>query len=525
MYRDNGVTAFHRILPENLRLYHAWGADSVFAECEEPMTNLFYNMRFWIGSHFMNDLNLDLDTETKRFMEAYYGEKAAPFMYELLQYVQKRNDSVAYPLTQMSLKARPDLDKEFFRTADALIEKALDATETELQKKHIRKERFVFDYDNLTKFRNQTSPDMKAFQQRMLADYRLNGPLYGKLDNVAKFEEKLKDIFLSLSAKVAPPQGFENYDIIHDIAWPLLKQPYTRAKLVDMPDAAGGKAIQTLDTNNYSGVTFGYYNEAERKQIKGITLPQANIPQDEKFHFYSLGEIELKPQGYFWAHPTWRIQQNAGEFFNVLIPEANLYHVFLSLKAEGPAYVKGSSKPNSLSLDRILLVRPKKAPVIKVAPPQGFENYDIIHDITGTFLEQPPTRAKLVDMPDAAGGKAIQTLDTNNYSGVTFGYYNEAERKQIKGVTVPQTKVPPDEKFHFYSLGEIELKPQGYFWAHPTWRIQQKTDKLFNTLLPNENHYHVFISLKAEGPAYVKGSTKPNSLSLDRLLLVRPKKN
>ena len=45
-------------------------------------------------------------------------------------------------------------------------------------------------------------------------------------------------------------------------------------------------------------------------------------------------------------------------------------------------------------------------------------------------------------------------------------------------------------------------------------------DKVFDGLDP-AREYDVFVSVKFQGPAYVKGSDRPNALRVDRVIFVR----
>ena len=40
-------------------------------------------------------------------------------------------------------------------------------------------------------------------------------------------------------------------------------------------------------------------------------------------------------------------------------PEANVWEAYISLKVTGPAYMKGSTAPNGVWMDRALLVKPQ----------------------------------------------------------------------------------------------------------------------------------------------------------------------
>ena len=100
---------------------------------------------------------------------------------------------------------------------------------------------------------------------------------------------------------------------------------------------------------------FGLYDDRSRELIKR-TLTPAEIPRDEKYHFYSAGRIKGWPNLHFWAHHSWRLAQRLNVTHSSTRPEQATYEVYLSLKLEGPAYVPRSTKPNACSIDRLILV-------------------------------------------------------------------------------------------------------------------------------------------------------------------------
>ena len=59
-------------------------------------------------------------------------------------------------------------------------------------------------------------------------------------------------------------------------------------------------------------------------------------------------------------------------------------------------------------------------------------------------------------------------------------------------------------------------------WALEGGRLGVNVDRVFAPNGPQANQWNVWISLKLQGPPYVKGSTKPNGAWMDRVLLVRP---
>jgi hypothetical protein len=56
------------------------------------------------------------------------------------------------------------------------------------------------------------------------------------------------------------------------------------------------------------------------------------------------------------------------------------------------------------------------------------------------------------------------------------------------------------------------------FFAHPTWAIQLDLDRYFRS--GANNTFDLYVSIKFEGPAYVRNSVKENRISIDRVLLV-----
>jgi len=97
--------------------------------------------------------------------------------------------------------------------------------------------------------------------------------------------------------------------------------------------------------------------------------------------------------------------------------------------------------------------------------------------------------------------------------------YDE-QTKKLAEKAIPGDKVPRDEAYHFYLAGRMKGSPTLYLWAHASWRLSQRLRMAYNPALPDQKTYDVYVSLKLEGPAYVPGSARENSFSVDRVILV-----
>ncbi len=101
-------------------------------------------------------------------------------------------------------------------------------------------------------------------------------------------------------------------------------------------------------------LTAGFQDRSVMKGFHSYEFKRDKLPQDEKYHFHRIGTVELHVHSLFWMHRTWYIQHDFSNFFRR--GENNQYEVYVSVKFTGPAYVKGSTKENAISIDRFLLV-------------------------------------------------------------------------------------------------------------------------------------------------------------------------
>jgi len=364
LYYNTGMGLFHDPISDCIRRYKACGVQSLMVEMESPLITPFYALRLWLGRRFMLHADLNLDTETRRFMNAYYGPEAAPVMEKMLNYMRTRQDGEKGRMPTLAPQQRSDLDDAFFQTCYALIDKALPLVSSPMQGKHIRHERFALDYGNLNRNRVKVGVDPAVFDKRMHEDFALCAPLYMNPNTQKQFLHDLETTLAGLTAQIPPVQGLEDYNIHFDLAWPRLNG-FRKSKMAEDADAAGGKAVRMEDFENFGGkLCLGFYNISDPKKSKNIALSGENIPQDEKYHLYPIGTVELGPKGYFWGHASWNIQVESNQYFNPAYNPSgineNEYELFISAKAEGPNYVKGSTKTSALSVDRIILARKKK---------------------------------------------------------------------------------------------------------------------------------------------------------------------
>jgi hypothetical protein len=123
----------------------------------------------------------------------------------------------------------------------------------------------------------------------------------------------------------------------------------------DAPEA--GKAEQ-----HRKPLVFGVCVGKTLSESQTITVPPDNIPQDGKYHLYHVGRIRVQEGTTVWALEGGRLGVNVDRLFvpDADAPAVNEWDAYISLKLQGPAYVKGSKQPSGVWMDRVLLIRPQE---------------------------------------------------------------------------------------------------------------------------------------------------------------------
>ena len=130
------------------------------------------------------------------------------------------------------------------------------------------------------------------------------------------------------------------------------------------PDAFGGKA-KTRDSNGKADYharpfTFGIYEWKFRKFIANAQLAKADVPQDEKYHWYYAGRTRIySDRTRIWTHWSWTLNFSLAKAFEAKNFK-QLFDVYVSVKLQGPSYVEGSRNPDEVRVDRLMLLKVDK---------------------------------------------------------------------------------------------------------------------------------------------------------------------
>lgn len=307
-------------------------------------------------------------------------------------------------------------------------------------------------------------------------------------------------------------------------------------ELLDDADAVSGKAMALRkhpkgnDLHKSPFFDFGIYDDISKKTVARLRVQKDDLPQDEKYHFVRVGRVTLSKNMLVYAHPSWAMQQSISSLYDAKNPARNIVDVYVSIKFTGPAYVKNSAKENAVFIDQLVFAHtglPGKAGADSPLPAnlQGKEIRYIDANDFFTYRRFAKNGIKLVNDKDSLFGKAIflgenkakPNLHKADYS---MGIYSNKSKKQLALKTIKLANIPKDEKYHLYSIGKCTLENNCYFWGHRSWVMQQILTPLVEKDA-EKNSGEVFVSIKFTGPSYVPGSTSPDGVFIDRILLAR----
>jgi hypothetical protein len=315
----------------------------------------------------------------KTFMEGYYGP-AAPPMTAYLNYLEDRIAADPDRLNDTSAYLRKYLDPAFFVKAEALLQQAEDACGGDVRLLlHVRRERVPVDaallnlWDRLPQ-RLAAGETLSFDREAVLKRYEAN--CVAVLDfyrtavtRPAGEAEIARDVAKLRAGTVPLPAALQSLPAgsVVDFIWPDFNEGMLNGKpmavLTPDPNAAGGKAIVYTGRgpeDHKKPLNFGVYDGARKVFGPSIEV-KTDVPQDGKYHWYKIGRFPVTNGVLAYVHWSWFIQVHLDRAFDPAVADPNC-DVWMSLKVAGPDYVTGSQEPDSIWLDRILLVRPANGP-------------------------------------------------------------------------------------------------------------------------------------------------------------------
>lgn len=353
-------------IPGDLRYFKSVGVEQFMTETEHRIYKEapnFADLQVYLGYQLSNDTSLDAEKLIADFVKNHYGA-ASKEVGEFLALVRKSVKAEKKALIYITNPVREYQTGPFLKKCYDILIKAQNKVKN-APRVRLRVERELLTVIATILHNPQlgTGLDRKALVKEYarirnsLIDAYCAKEFHKKLKkDVAKAVEKL-------TLEIPTPPQFKHLpaDKIKKFAYPAF------SAVVDDPDSIIGKAmpsgkealnrkhIMKAQAGGIYPTWFGCYDHDSKK---GSQLRINKIPQDEKYHWYKMGKFDFGRRTILWGWFWYRSANLSSVYTNADgLPGFNTWTVWVSVKITGPAYVKGSKKPNNVLLDQIILVK------------------------------------------------------------------------------------------------------------------------------------------------------------------------
>ena len=334
-----------------MRFCHENNARHYYAEDEAATERSFAMLQFWLMFKMAENPYQPIAPLAKEFLAAYYGPAAVP-IEKYLDYLEERQEeSQAY------------LDREFFEKVNVWLDEAENSVkDNAIFLRHVRWERTIVDRTMYGKLAQLLKAGFRYDAARVAGRFEKNAA--DVLDHWEgwkgkKFKEIRESRLLDLKREatlyshypVPLPKMFEGADV-EVREWNQIPVVLGKFEYVDDPKAAAGTSFKIVDKEFDFPYGFGMYHN-QRREGDNISLYPEDIPQDGEFHPYRIGRAVIQQPLYVFFHKSW----NPRTYLPTLgiIPEER--DVWVSARFQGPTFVKGSTDPDGVFIDRMYLVK------------------------------------------------------------------------------------------------------------------------------------------------------------------------
>ena len=306
-------------------------------------------------------------------------------MREYMDYLQQREIDADFPIGRGTIfsfanmpgaEKRDDIlpytDRDFFEKSNALLDAAERRSNgNPVFSQNVRRERIPVDitlinsfarYQEDTPVGSLIPPTLEALVTRYSDNYLDNikyyfdSPVFSKNPGrITYIKAKMEQNKISLTnPEDSLPEQFKGKNAV-EFNWAM----FSEREVIHDKDAYGehAKKLPGSTSLEFHKLPFkmGLYTVETKTFHTTYELPEDKIPQDEKYHWYTLGKFEITPRTYIWFHWTWRLQQYVDSVF--VKDGDNFWNIHVSVKLTGEPYVKGSKSEPRVLVDRIILTK------------------------------------------------------------------------------------------------------------------------------------------------------------------------
>ena len=291
------------------------------------------------------------------FMQGHYGPAAKP-MIEFLDYLRKCVREQKEPMFYMA-NFKHYQTADFMGKAYRLLHQARQMTKPDSQYRLRVEKEMIAPLGVLLSHRGM---DIGIPRDKLKAEYISYRK--GQIERYC-FPEKRKKLLKELEDSLIDipiPDQFKEFpeDKIRVLAYPSFPQLKAdseavlgKAMLISYSLSSDRQHLMKKVKGHYP-TSFGLYDWQDKRGID-FTIPMP--PDDEKYHWYKIGDFEIGSATALWGW-WWLSRVNVATVYDNadgLPPGHNRWTVWIHIKVTGPAYVAGSTMENEILMDQIVL--------------------------------------------------------------------------------------------------------------------------------------------------------------------------
>ncbi len=366
----------------DFRYFKSRNVEALFLEAERDKVapQNFIDLNYFLACQLMLRCDENPEPLIRLFLKGFYGPgetEVAAFLDEL------RKGVAEHPGRQCNMYVgrwsfmTPQFATKHYKALKKAAERCPEGSE---YRKRVQYEMIPLIWSSLKNWQEFEAAFAEVgFNRRQLLD-ELEHRCLMYINRIQGKEDAVKASgwekrFNSVKAYIPIPPEFKEYaqENIRVFGYPdLLEERKLHSEIVDDPDSPLGKAlcssttapdhhgvktIYRIPSRNYACRVTRFSIEGENPK-RSIHKILESVEQDEKYHWYSIPDIELSSKTLFVGH-FWLIKADLSSAYQITdgVSQANRWDCHFSAKFTGPAWVSGSTQKNAIWIDRIVLTR------------------------------------------------------------------------------------------------------------------------------------------------------------------------
>ena len=325
----------------------------------------FEHLKNFVVAQMYFNPDQDLEKLLDVYCRGYFGAVHKEMRAYLDFLRQAQNEKPAADMLSWHLRELPHLSLDFLRQGRAMVQKAMEINKDPEVALRILQERNAIDnaltrmmaaYPQFAEERRQLLSELTDNRIKVLRAYGLTPDRLKKAEQDIRLPiEESMMVFTDIPEEVKKlPPG-----TIRFLGPSRQNCGGSNGKFVQDPDSKMRRVVMWSNSNPKKftrQIGCGIYD----RQWKKAKSTRITAPDDEKYHWFRIVRFSMGPSTIFFAL-DWHAGFNLKGFFIIsdgvkAEDDPNLYDLWVSVKFQGPAYRKGSTRENGIFFERAMLV-------------------------------------------------------------------------------------------------------------------------------------------------------------------------